>query len=176
MTTIIWIKEKNKLTIAWDYRTNHSWYYTDTTNKIYKFWNLLIWRSWDNISCKLFNEIYNSYILEHWIISCIRECINFFNYVKTNCNIYNSSNNWEPLIALMFLHKDFQIKIDWNWQTIEMKDDILSMWSWYDIVTTLKAVSKKISKLDLVDYFDTVSSLDLYTSKEFNTLEIEYEW
>lgn len=195
MTTIIGRKlPDGTLQIAWDKRTTMStWKYMDDQTKIIKLDNILLWKAGDSLSCKLITELYNKWKfireleikkennIEVWSkiilwIDTVLEAIDFYNYVKDNCNI--NRQDWEKaLINFMILHKDFQILIEWScsWQVTEMQWEIFSMWSWSDIVTTTYKISKewKIKyNLELEDYYDIVSSMDTYTSKEFETLEM----
>lgn len=195
MTTIIGRKlPDGTLQIAWDKRTTMSnWKYIDDQTKVMRLDNILLWKAWDSLSYKLLNELYVQWkrlrVEKLWdltnslwvntpdvFINSILDSVDFFNYVKDNCNI--QYEDWRKAIfSFMILHKDFQILIEWfsAWQVTEMQWEISSIWSWSDIVSTAYKISKewKIKcDLELEDYYDLINSMDVYTSKEFDTLEM----
>lgn len=182
MTTIIWKKLSDwTLVLASDKRiTQFWWIYLDQATKIVTLDDkILLWKAWDSISNKLTLELYNEWKdkFPNWITS-ILESINFYNFVKKNCNIYNiNTEEWKPNVSFLVFSKDFQIQIDNNWQVTELKKDwILTIWSWATIATILHSISKESKfKVDLLfeDYFNVISSLDINTSKEFETLFIK---
>lgn len=183
MTTIIWKRFKDwTMQIAWDKRTSlASWLYLDETNKIMQLDNTLLWKAWDSLSNTLIKELYFLWKKDNnctWI-NLITDAIDFYKFVKKSCNIYNIHNEWwEPNISFILMNEMFQIQIDNNWQVTELKsnDDILVIWSWANIALTLNWISSKWKfKTDLTfdDYFEVISSLDLYTSKDFDMLEIK---
>lgn len=195
MTTIIGRKLSDwTLQIAWDKRTTMSnWKYNDEQIKILRLDNILLGKAWDSLSCNLLIELYNKWkmIRESEIkikcnlsdddkvdcsIDSILEAIDFYNYVKDNCNI--QWDDWrKAMFNFMILHKDFQILIEWTcmWQVTEMKWEIFSMWSWSDIVETAYKISKEWKtkyNLEFEDYYNLVNSMDTFTSKDFDVLEM----
>lgn len=197
MTTIVWRKLKDwTLQIAWDKRiTNADWIYIDSSIKIINLDNVLVWKAWDSISIQLLIEIYYKWklskmiddvqVVDHedsrYYINSIMSAIDFWKYLKANCNIKNIHNEWwEPLISLMILHNDFQIKIDANWQITELNDveNLLSIWSWSNIVNAIIWIMKTNKwkyVFEIDDIFEIVSSMDSSTSRDYDILELK-EW
>lgn len=184
MTTIIWRKLNDwTLEISWDKRTFFaSWKYVDNTTKIIKLDNILLWKAWDAIDLNLIKELYNHFkeqklnnTKNEFCINSIIDSIEFINYIKSNCNI---EVEWWLNTSFMILHSDFQIVIEPSWQIVSIEDSwwILSIWSWSTIVDTIIKTfnSWKIKyKYELEDLYEIVSSIDPYTSKEFDVLNIK---
>lgn len=180
LTTLIWRKLSNwTLQLAWDKRMT-DWFgmYRDTSTKVIQLDNILLGKAWDSLSVNLIKELYKLWKKEmyEWINS-ILEAIDFYNFVKKNCNIKNINNeNLEPNISFIILHKDFQIQIDNNWQVSELTNDwILTIWSWSSIASTLHWICKEWkfkTDLELNDYFDLVSSMDNSTSKKYDLIQL----
>lgn len=180
MTTIIGRKLPDwTLQLAWDKRTTlWNWIYEDTSNKVIQLDNILLGKAWDSLSVTLIKELYKlqKEEMSKWINS-ILDAIDFYNFVKKNCNIKNINNeDNEPSISFIILHKDFQIQIDNNWQVSELTNNwILTIWTWSPIALTLHSISKEWkfkTDLEFDDYFNVISSMDAYTSKEYNVIEL----
>ena len=193
MTTIIGRKLPDwTLQLAWDKRTTlWNWMYEDISNKVIQLDNILLGKAWDSLSVNLIKELYEEWKLSKWkdklitieneiymiTINSILDAIDFYNFVKKNCNIKNINNeDNEPSISFIILHKDFQIQIDNNWQVSELTNDwILTIWTWSPIALTLHWICKEWkfkTDLDFDDYFNVISSMDAYTSKKYNVIEL----
>lgn len=193
MTTIIWRRLPDwTLQLAWDKRTTlWNWMYEDISNKVIQLDNILLGKAWDSLSVNLIKELYEEWKLSNWkdkfitieneiyviTINSILDAIDFYNFIKKNCNIKNINNeDNEPSISFIILHKDFQIQIDNNWQVSELTNDwILTIWTWSPIALTLHWICKEWkfkTDLDFDDYFNIISSMDTYTSKKYNVIEL----
>ena len=179
MTTIIWrIKTDWTIQLAWDKRTTtNNVRYRETCTKIIRLDDTLIGIAWDSIPIKLVEELHNKWKesdeWKEWLHSIIW-CINFSNTIKENCNM--KTKDYNPLVSVIFMNKDIQIEIDSSWQITHLKDvNMLSIGNWSELVDIINWVctNEKVKyNIELEDYFEIISSLDNWTSKEFDLLEI----
>jgi len=177
MTTIIWRKLDNWIIqLAWDKRTVY-WNnrYTDTSTKVIQLDNFLLWRAWDSMENSLIKEIYTNWKKTYklWITDII-SAINFHTYLKENCNI---SYEWWPVLSIIIMTKEFQIIINdlWYVNSLEKNNNLLTIWTWSDIVNTAYNLSQEWKtkyELEFNDYFDLVNALDTWTSSSYDVVEL----
>ena len=177
MTTIVWMKEGNKLIIAWDKRSVWwlEWYNNDTVKVIELDW-MLIWTAWTHLNKWYLSELYFQYKKEKdpenllWITRIF--IMWFYKYLLENVECLK--DDWS--LQMLIMNPYFQIAITNTSQMIEMDSrDMLAIWSWWTIAMWLKAISLntyEFYKLDIEKIFKLVSLCDIYTSEMFDKLEI----
>lgn len=182
MTTIIWRKLKDwTLQIAWDKRTTFvSWIVKDLYTKVLNLDWTLVWKYWDTISYEFFKELYERWkVSVEWMelkLETISDAVHFYNFVKANSNMKNDKWEHDASIWLMFLNHNFQIHIEPNLQVNELASNwVLFWWSWSNILQTfdtIVAMPKFKYDVDFEDYYEVVSTLDPYTSREYDVLTL----
>lgn len=178
MTTIIWIKEDNKLIIAWDKRSVW-WFewYTDTSVKVLELDWMLIWTAWDHLNKWYLSELYFEYKEKHKqdneAFKITRSFMMWF-YKYLLENVECLKEDWR--LQMLIMHPNFQIGITNTSQMIEMDNrNMLAIWSWWSIAMWLMSIkldSYRLSWIDIWDFFRMVSLCDIYTSKEFDKIEL----
>ena len=178
MTTIIWIKDKDKLVLAADTKT--TWWLelqNDYWDKILQLDDSLVWMSGTSIDKTLVKEIYtiwkdskewNSLHNMMWVL-------NFTSTLKDNCWMKPDKDE-ELNIHFIIMNKTLQVTVRSDWQIISMDErNLLAIGSWwilvYEIYTIWKEWRIKYT-YDIQDYFDIVSLLDQYTNNKINILTI----
>ena len=179
MTTIVWMKEGNKLIIAWDKRSVWwlEWYSNDTVKVIELDW-MLIWTAWDHLNKWYLTELYFEYKEKqnNESFKITRSFVMWF-YKYLLENVECLKEDWR--LQMLIMHPDFQIAITNTSQMIEMDArNMLAIWSWWTIAMWLKAISLDSYDLYLIDIekiFTLVSICDIYTSAKYDQLEIIIE-